>query len=181
MVEEFEGGIHAHGFEGLCVRATLSEATEEMPSEKMLTLFGASDKGKVLRETVRLRFCREVEAHVRKPRPLFNFARLSFERKLSMLGRYGITDVSYSAPFEKVDAKKFKPEGCHIQLWLILLEQAFPRLVTYSPELLHTLFAERVAPEDEQEIARRKVLIIIFIILLSLVLLYFYYYYYHYH
>ena len=174
MVEEFEGGIHAHGFEGLCVKASLSEA-----NETMLFLFGASDKGKVEKKTVRLQFCRQVDEHVRKPMPLFNFARVGFERKLSMLGRYGITDVSCSAPFEKVDAKKFKPEGCHIQLWLILLEQAFPRLVTYSPELLHILFAERVAPEDEQEIARRKVLIIIFIILLSLLLLYYYYYHYH--
>ena len=52
-----------------------------------------------------------------------------------MLGRYGITDVRCSAPFEKLTAKNFKPEGSHIQIWLILLEQVFPNIVSYSLEL----------------------------------------------
>ena len=56
VVREFEGGQKAHGFEGLCVKASLSEA-----NETMLTLFGSGDKENLLRETVRLEFCREVE------------------------------------------------------------------------------------------------------------------------
>ena len=70
-----------------------------------------------------------------------------------MLGRLGITDVLVSAPFEQVVAHNFKPEGWHIQLWLILLEQVFPGLVGYSPDLLHIFFSEGV----EDEIARNKV------------------------
>ena len=65
-----------------------------------------------------------------------------------MLGRYGIRDVLVSAPFEKVLAHKFKPEGWHIQLWLLLLEQVFPRFVGYSPELLQTFFTEDVVDEN---------------------------------
>ena len=87
------------------------------------------------------------------PRPLFNFARQSFEKKVRMLGRFGITDVSASGPFEKVKAQTFTPEGCHIQLWLLLLEQVFPKLMSYSPELLHIFFSESV----EDEYARNKV------------------------
>ena len=98
--------------------------------------------------------------HGRKPTALFTSARTSFEKKVSMLGRYGITDVSCSAPFEKVDAKKFKPEGCHIQLWLVLLEQASPRLAGYSLELLHPcssgvgFSSSSDADLDDQEHAR---------------------------
>ena len=87
------------------------------------------------------------------PRPLFNFARQSFEKKVRMLGRFGITDVLASDPFEKVRAQSFTPEGCHIQLWLLLLEQVFPKLMSYSPELLHIFFSESV----EDECARNKV------------------------
>ena len=135
------------------MRATVSAA-----NERMLLLFGTTEKGHVRRETVRLERCRESEEHARKPRPLYDFKRVSFEVKVRLLGRYGITDVSCSAPFERVDARHFKPEGCHIQLWLTLLEQAFPRLVGYSPELLHTLFSERAAPEDvEEETAKQTV------------------------
>ena len=144
------GGKRAHGFEGLCVGGSLSEA-----NETTFMLLGTCDKGKVLKETVRLQFCKLVDELVSNPRQLFNFVRVSHEKKVSMLGRYGITDVSCSGPFEKVDAKKFKPEGCHIQLWLVLLEQAFPQLVGYSLELLHTLFAQ---PEDGEETAKLKVL-----------------------
>ena len=124
---------------------------------RMLTLFASTEKGTLLKEFVEPQFCIEVQAHVTKPRALFSFARTSLERKLSILGRYGATDVSCSAPFES-PAKDFKPEGGHIQLWLVLLEQVFPRVVTYNPELLHILFSERVAPEDvEEETARPKV------------------------
>ena len=84
--------------------------------------------------------CKEVSELARQPRPLFNFARVSCEHNVRMLDRYGITDVSCGLPFEKVEAMNVKPEGGHIQLWLILLEQVFPRLVGYSPELLHTFF-----------------------------------------
>ena len=90
---------------------------------------------------------------MRQPRPLFNFGHVCFEKKVRMLGRFGVTDVLVSAPFEKVVAQNFKPEGWHIQLWLILLEQVFPNLVGYSPDLLHTFFSEGV----EDESARNKV------------------------
>ena len=153
-MKEFESGQAAYGFEGLCVKAYMSEA-----NVRTLTLWGSTDEGKLLKEFVEPQFCIEVQAHVTKPRALFSFARTSLERKLSILGRYGATDVSCSAPFESpAPAKDFKPEGGHIQLWLVLLEQVFPRLVTYNPELLHILFSERVAHEDvEEEIAREKV------------------------
>ena len=72
-----------------------------------------------------------------KPRELFSFTRVSFETKLRMLGRFGITDVSCSHPLETVSAKQQVLEASHIQLWLVLLEAAFPKLATYAPELLH--------------------------------------------
>ena len=126
---------------------------------RMLTLFVSTEKGTLLKQFVEPQFCIEVQAHMAKPRPLFSFARSSRETKLRMLGRYGITDVSCSAPFESPAlAKDFKPEGGNIQLWLVLLEQVFPRVVTYNPELLHILFSERVAHEDvEEATAREKV------------------------
>ena len=111
--------------------------------EMLIPIGGIPDgfhKGKVYQPSNEAgrQFCRAVEEHVRKPRPLFSFSRVSFDNKVRILGRYGITDVSCFPPFETVEARNFKPEGCHIQLWLILREQVFPKLVGYSPELLHT-------------------------------------------
>ena len=77
----------------------------------MLTLFDSTDKGTLLKQFVEPQFCIEVQVHVTKPRALFSFVRTSRERKLRILGRYGITDVSCSAPFESLaPAKDFKPE-----------------------------------------------------------------------
>ena len=59
VVREFEGGQKAHGFEGLCVHAALSEA-----NEKRLTLFCSDDKGHPLRQSVLLEFCSEVKEPV---------------------------------------------------------------------------------------------------------------------
>ena len=94
---------------------------------------------------------------MRKPRPLFCFTRVSFDQKVRMLGRYGITDVRVSGPFEKVVAQNFKPEGWHIHLWLILLEQAFPKLMGYSPEILHTVFSGDVGDEYARSKVRTEI------------------------
>ena len=59
VVREFEGGQKAHGFEGLCVHADLSEA-----NEKRLTLFCSDAKGHPLRQSVLLEFCSEVKEPV---------------------------------------------------------------------------------------------------------------------
>ena len=59
VVREFEGGQPAHGFAGLCVQASLSEA-----NEKRLTLFCSDDKGHPLRQSVLLEFCSEVKEPV---------------------------------------------------------------------------------------------------------------------
>ena len=63
VVAEFEGGQNAYGFEGLCVRASMSEA-----NEIKLMLMGSDEKGKVLRETVKILFCIKVDEHVSKNR-----------------------------------------------------------------------------------------------------------------
>ena len=106
VVKEFEEGQEAYGHEGLCVRAVLTEE-----GQARLTLMGADAKGKVTKEVVLAEHCAEVDVKAKKPRPLFDFKRQSFEKKLRILGRCGMTDVLMSAPLEPVVAKNFKPEG----------------------------------------------------------------------
>ena len=96
----------AYGHEGLCVRAWLTEE-----GQARLTLMGSDAKGKVTLAIVLPEHCAEVDVRAKKPRPLFDFKRQSFEKKLRILGRCGMTDVLMSAPFEPVLAKNFKPEG----------------------------------------------------------------------
>ena len=76
-----------------------------------LTLMGSDEKGKVTKEIVLAEHCDEVDRRARKPAELFSFKRVSFEKKLGILGRTGITDVRRSAPFEAVPASGFKPDG----------------------------------------------------------------------
>ena len=66
--------------------------------------------GKATKEVVLAAHCAEVNVKARQPRSLFDFKRQSFETKLRLLGRCGITDVTSSVPLEQV-RKKFKPEG----------------------------------------------------------------------
>ena len=117
MVSEFEDGQGAYGFEGLCVKAA---KTEE--GETRLCLLSSDAKGKTAHQWALMVHCAEVNVKDRPPRPLFSFKHQSFETKQKILGRYGMTDVTTSAPFEPV-RNKFKPEGGHIQLWMTLLEQ----------------------------------------------------------
>ena len=72
---------------------------------------GSDDKGKATKEVVIAEHCAEVYDKAKKPRPLFDFKRQSFERKIRILGRCGITDVMRSAPLEPVVGKNFKPDG----------------------------------------------------------------------
>ena len=111
VVREFEGGQNAYGFVGLCVQASCFEA-----NERSLLLVGSDHKENVSWHYVLHECCSEVEEAVRQPRPLFSFARIGFEQKVSMLFRYGMRDVLVSGPFEKVLAHNFKPEGWHIPL-----------------------------------------------------------------
>ena len=73
VVREFEGGQKEHGFEGLCVHATLSEA-----NEKRLTLFCSDAKGQVLRQSVLLEFCSEVKEPVNMFLLLFCISSICF-------------------------------------------------------------------------------------------------------
>ena len=68
-------------------------------------------KGKTTSEVVLAEHCAEVDVKAKKPRPLFDFKRQSFEKKLRILGRCGITDVMESAPLEPVVGKGWQPEG----------------------------------------------------------------------
>ena len=99
-------------------------------------MLGADDKGKATKEVVLAEHCAEVDVRAKKPRPLFDFKRQSFEKKLRILGRCGITDVMSCAPIEPVVGKNFQPEGFHIQLWMTLLEQVFPELIGYNVDFL---------------------------------------------
>ena len=105
-MKEFEDGQEQYGFEGLCVRAVKTEK-----GQARLTLVGTNKAGKTTKETVLVEHCAEVYDKAKKPRPLFEFKRQSFERKIRILGRCGITDVMRSAPLEPVVGKDFKPEG----------------------------------------------------------------------
>ena len=106
MVKEFEGGLTAYGHEGSCVRAVQVDG-----GQARLTLLGADDKGEPTKEVVIAEHCVEVGVRVKKPRPLFDFKRQSFEKKLRILGRCGINDVMVSAPLEAVGGLHFKPDG----------------------------------------------------------------------
>ena len=130
-MKEFEGGQTAYGHAGLCVRAV---KTEE--GQARLTWMGTDAQGKVAKEVVLAEHCAEVDVKAKKPRPLFDFKRQSFEKKLRILGRCGINDVMVSAPLEAVGGTHFKPEGCHIQMWITLLEQVFPELIGYNADFL---------------------------------------------
>ena len=83
--------------------------TEE--GQARLTLMGTEANGKLTKEVVLAEHCAEVDVKAKKPRPLFDFKRQSFEKKLRILGRCGIIDVMVSAPLEPVVGAKFKPEG----------------------------------------------------------------------
>ena len=96
-MKEFEGGQTAYGHAGLCVRAVLTEE-----GQARLTLMGTDATCKVTNEVVLAEHCAEVDVKAKKPRPLFDFKRQSFEKKLRILGRCGITDVVSSAPLEPV-------------------------------------------------------------------------------
>ena len=106
VVKEFLDGQSKYGYEGMCVKA---EQTEEKKAR--FHLMGVDGKGKVSKEVVEAEHCAEVDVKAKKPRPFFDFKRQSFEKKLRILGRCGMTDVLMSAPFEPVFAKNFKPEG----------------------------------------------------------------------
>ena len=99
--------------------------------------------------------CAEVYDKAKKPRPLFDFKRQSFERQIRILGRCGITDVMRSAPFEPVVGKNFKPEGSHIQLWMTLLEQVFTELTGYNVDLLEGLLSEEMEKEENKEMRKK--------------------------
>ena len=104
VVREFEGGQRLYGFQGLCMRGKEGGRT--------LLLMGGDD-GKMTPQNAKLEHCECVDSlRLRKPSPLFGFTHVSFEKKLHLLGRCGITDVEASTPFEKV-LKGLKPEGCH--------------------------------------------------------------------
>ena len=109
------------------------------------------EKAKVSKETVLAEHSAEVDLKAKKPRPLFDFRRQSFENKLRILGRCGITDVMRSAPLEPVGGKDFKPEGFHTQLWMTLLEQVFPELIGYNVDLLEGLLSEEMQNEKTRE------------------------------
>ena len=142
MVSEFEDGQVAYGFEGLCVRAV---KTEE--GYTRLTLLSSDAKGKVSQQVVLMVHCAEVNLRARQPRPLFSFKQQSFETKLRILGRCGVTDVTTSAPVEQV-RNKFKPEGGHLQLWMTLLEQVFPEFTGYNILILELLLSEEKVNEE---------------------------------
>ena len=143
MVKEFEGGLTAYGNEGLCARAAQAEG-----GQARLTLLGADDKGKATKEVALAEHCAEVDVRAKKPRPLFDFKRQSFEKKLRILGRCGINDVMVSAPLEAVGGTHFKPEGCHIQMWITLLEQVFPELIGYNADFLEVLLSEELESQE---------------------------------
>ena len=77
----------------------------------LLTLMASDEKGKLNNEIVLAEHCDEVDKRMRKPAQLFSFKHVSFDKKLRILGRTGITDVMSSAPFEAVPASGFKPDG----------------------------------------------------------------------
>ena len=115
-------------------------------------MMASDEKGKLNNEIVLAEHCDEVDKRMRKPAQLFSFKHVSFDKKLRILGRTGITDVMSSAPFEAVPANNgFKPEGSHIQLWLTLLEQAFPKIIAYNIQLLEILLSE----DEESEQVRK--------------------------
>ena len=116
-------------------------------------MLGADVKGKATKEVVLAAHCAEVAVRAKKPRPLFDFKRQSFENKLRTLGRCGINEVIVSAPLGVVGGTHFKPEGCHVQMWIALLEQVFPELIGYNVELLEVLM-----PEDMESKELRKTL-----------------------
>ena len=70
---------------------------------------------------------------IHEERSLLHFARVSFEDKVTMLGRYGITEVRNNAPFENKCSQKWMPEGCHIQIFFVRLEWTLEKVVGYSP------------------------------------------------
>ena len=146
VTREFEGGQKEYGHEGLCVRAEQADG-----NSYRLTLMSSDEKGRNFMESVPAEHCDEVDKRMRKPAQLFSFKNVSFDKKLRILGRTGITDVMRSVPFEAVPASGFKPEGSHIQLWLTLLEQAFPKIIAYNIQLLEILLSE----DEESEQVRK--------------------------
>ena len=94
---------------------------QDEDGQARLTLLGTDDRGRVSKELALVEHCVAVDVKAKKPRPLFDFRRQSFENKLRILGRCGIDDVLVSAPLEPVVGTHFKPEGCHIQMWITLL------------------------------------------------------------
>ena len=150
MAQEFEDGQQEYGSEGLCVRAV---KTEE--GRARLKLMCSDKDGKMTPITVLAEHCAEVDSKAKKPRALFDFRRQSNDRKLRMLGRTGLTDVLTSAPLEPVVAKNFKPQGYHIQLWMTLLEQVFPDMISYNVEHLEHLLRLAEKEDDYSDEAMR--------------------------
>ena len=68
-------------------------------------------KGKATKDVVLDEHCAEVDVKAKQPRPLFDFKRQSFEKKLRIIGRCGINDVIVSAPLAAVGGFDFKTEG----------------------------------------------------------------------
>ena len=67
---------------------------------------------------------------------------------MKIIGRCGINDVFVSAPLEAVGGTHFKPEGCHIQMWITLLEQVFPELIGYNADFLEVLLCEELESKE---------------------------------
>ena len=106
------------------------------------------EKSKPIKETVLAEHCAEVDKKAVRPKRLFDFRRQTFDTKLRTLGRCGITDVMVSPPLEPVSGTNWKPEGCHIQMWITLLEQVFPETIGYNVELLEVLLSEDMESEE---------------------------------
>ena len=148
VVQEFEDGQSAYGQEGLCVRAELT-----VLGQRRLVLKCSNVNGIITPVIVLAEHCAQVDEQKKKPRALFDFKRQSFDKKLRLLGRCGITDVMTSAPLEPVKKKDWRPEGFHIQVWMTFLEEVFPQVIGYNVDLLEALLSEDM--EDEAEVEAR--------------------------
>ena len=109
------------------------------------------EKSKPIKETVLAEHCAEVHKKKVRPRHLFDFRRQTYETKLRLLGRCGVTDVMCSPPLEPVSRTDWRPEGSHIQMWLSLLEMVFPETIVYNVELLEVLLSEDMESEERRK------------------------------
>ena len=106
------------------------------------------ETSKPIKETVLAEHCAEVDKQAVRPKRLFDFRRHTFDTKLRILGRCGITDVMCSPPLEPVSWTDWRPEGSHIQMWLSLLEMVFPETIGYNVGLLEVLLSEDMESEE---------------------------------